>query len=329
MKVLVTGGAGFIGSHIARYLNTRAVHQVAVVDDLSGGFRRNVGRAIFDQVDITNTREIDGVFDWFRPDVVVHCAAYAAEGLSHWMRRFNAVQNAVGWANIANNVIRHRVKRVVVCSTMAVYGNQTPPFDESMQPMPVDPYGAAKTAMEADVKALGDVFGTEWVIVRLHNVYGPRQNLADPYRNVVAIFTRQALEGRPITVFGDGTQTRAFSYIEDVAPVIAQLATRERLTHQIVNIGGEDPVSIFDLAHLVKEVSGTSSPIVHTPPRHEVQDAFCDHKALREMYGKWEPTPLRKGYGRMFRWASELESIQTPRQYDYEVDNDLFEPWRR
>jgi UDP-glucose 4-epimerase len=242
------------------------------------------------------------------------------------MRRYNYTQNLVTWANIANAVLETGVERVVACSSMAVYGSQLPPFDEALIPQPEDPYGAAKAALEADVKALGDLFGVEWNIARPHNVYGPRQNLADPYRNVVAIFLNQALAGKAVTVDGSGKQTRAFSYIGDVAPVIADLVDGKR--HSLtVNIGGENPIAILDLAELVIELTWSTSPIRHLPERHEVVDAYSDHRVLRELYGDWDPVEITDGLEQMVSWARTVKAAP-PRRYDYETEHQMFEPWR-
>lgn len=322
MSVIVTGGAGFIGSHIADRL-----HDVHVIDDLSGGYRRNVPKdATLHEITLTDGPAVKRVFDEVRPSLVIHCAAYAAEGLSHWMRGYCYQQNLGSWANLANAIVRYKVPRVVVLSSMAVYGSQQPPFTEDLIPRPEDPYGAAKAAMEADVRALGAVHGIEWLIIRPHNVYGPRQNLADPYRNVVAIFMRKALSGEPLTIFGDGQQTRAFSYIADVATAIVRLALSTN-SGRVVNVGGEEPIRISHLAELVKAATLSKSEFVHLPPRHEVRDAWCDHSTLRELLGSWDPERMGYGLVQMAQWARTVE-IAPLRRYDYEVTDRLYEAWR-
>lgn len=325
MKVLITGGAGFIGSWVGTKLVQAGV-KVLALDDLSGGYRRNVDGWPLQHVSLTDAEETDRVVKTFRPDIILHTAAYAAEGLSHWMRRYCYTQNLVGWANLANSAIRHGIPRVVALSSMAVYGSQEPPFEETMIPRPEDPYGAAKAAMEVDLKALGEVHGLSWLIVRPHNVMGPRQNLADPYRNVVAIFMRQALSGQPLTVFGDGMQTRAFSYVEDVARAIAELCLSS-FTRRIVNVGGEEPITIRQLAQMVIAATGSESEVIHLATRYEVRDAWCRHEVLRELLGSWNPTDTAWGIQQMAEWAKGLE-IGRLRQYDYEVTENMFEAWR-
>jgi UDP-glucose 4-epimerase len=323
VRVLVTGGAGFIGSHVARVL---ADHEVAVLDDLSGGYWRNIPESAFlYRYSLTDADKVDYAVHRWKPELIIHCAAYAAEGLSHWMRRYCVTQNLVSWANLANAAARHEVRRVVALSSMSVYGSNQVPFTEDLTPAPEDPYGATKAAMEADLRALGAVQGTEWIIVRPHNVYGPGQNLADPYRNVVAIFMRQALAGMPLTIFGDGSQVRAFSYIDDVARAIATLATAEPHGY-IVNVGGEEPIAIHELARRVIAATGPSE-VIHLPPRYEVRDAWCRHDVLRSLLGSWEMTDMATGLGRMAEWAKALE-IGPLRRYEYEVTRNLYAAWQ-
>ena len=325
VKCLVTGGAGFIGSHVVKRLLDEG-HEVSVIDDFSGGYKRNLDPdATIWPWDLTVPEYVDLAFDLAKPELVIHCAAYAAEGLSHWMRRYCVTQNLVSWANIANAAARHEVRRVVALSSMSVYGSNQTPFSEDLTPAPEDPYGATKAAMEADLKALGAVQGTEWIIVRPHNVYGPGQNLSDPYRNVVAIFMRQALSKMPLTLFGDGSQVRAFSYIDDVAEAIATLATGEKHGY-IVNVGGEEPIPIHELARRVIAATGPAE-VIHLPPRCEVRDAWCRHDVLRSVLGEWEPTDMTEGLGRMAAWAKTLE-IGPLRRYDYEVTRNLYAAWQ-
>lgn len=322
---LVTGAAGFIGSHLTRLLADRG-HQVLALDDLSGGFVENVDtRAVFLPYDIRDTRAIDAVFRRWKPDYIFHFAAYAAEGLSHWVRRFNYETNVIGSVNLINAAVRYGCERFIFASSMAVYGDQEPPFTEDLAPRPADPYGVAKHAVEQDLAQAGELFGLEWTVFRPHNVYGPAQSLGDPYRNVVGIFMRQAMAGEPLTIFGDGTQQRAFSYIDDVAaPIVASID--RPVSGQVFNIGGEGETTILDLAHRVGSLAGDYQ-IVHMPPRHEVHLAWCDHTKSRQELG-FEPTvALDDGLERMWKWANDagVRWSQTP---TLEITENLPEFWR-
>ena len=221
-RSLVTGGAGFIGSHVARHCLALG-HEVVVLDDLSGGFRDHVpDGAIFVQGSVTDHELVQRLFAEHRFDYVYHLAAYAAEGLSHFIRRFNYTNNLIGSVNLINEAVKHEVKCFVFTSSIAVYGANQLPMTEDLTPQPEDPYGIAKYAVELDLRAAHEMFGLNSIIFRPHNVYGENQNIGDRYRNVIGIFMNQIMQGQPMTIFGDGSQTRAFSYIDDVAPIIAR-----------------------------------------------------------------------------------------------------------
>ncbi|HXG53891.1 MAG TPA: NAD-dependent epimerase/dehydratase family protein, partial [Vicinamibacterales bacterium] len=222
-SVLVTGGAGFIGSHVADALIAKG-HDVTVLDDLSGGYRDNVPPgAAFVQGSVTDEAVVDVLFSTHRFDYVFHLAAYAAEGLSHFIKRFNYTNNLIGSVNLINASVNTGVKGFVFTSSIAVYGSSPElPMTEETTAHPEDPYGIAKLAVEQELAVSREMFGLDYIIFRPHNVYGSRQNIADRYRNVVGIFMNQILQGRPMTIFGDGTQTRAFTHIQDVAPLIAE-----------------------------------------------------------------------------------------------------------
>ena len=217
-KVMITGVAGLLGSRLADYLkDSNSEIYVIGIDDLSGGYIENVNSNIdeFHQVDVTNTKQMKTIFDNTKPDYVFHFAAYAAEGLSPFIRSFNYKNNLIATTEIINNCIRHNVKRLVFTSTMAVYGENQLPFTELLQPKPIDPYGVAKYACEMDIQIAGEQHGLDWCIIRPHNVYGEKQNIWDKYRNVLGIWMYNSLNNQPITIYGTGEQTRAFSYIGD------------------------------------------------------------------------------------------------------------------
>ena len=243
-RSLVTGGAGFIGSHVARHCLALG-HEVVVLDDLSGGFRDQVpAGASFVQGSVTDHELVQRLFAEHHFDYVYHLAAYAAEGLSHFIRRFNYANNLIGSVNLINEAVKHDVKCFVFTSSIAVYGVNQLPMTEDLTPQPEDPYGIAKYAVELDLRAAHEMFGLNSIIFRPHNVYGENQNIGDRYRNVIGIFMNQIMQGQPMTIFGDGSQTRAFSYIDDVAPIIARSVDVPAAYNQVFNVGADQPYTV-------------------------------------------------------------------------------------
>src|SRR5437764_13042850 len=261
MKVLVTGGAGFIGARVARHL-LGSGHDVVGLDDLSGGFEANVpAGAAFADVSVTAPELVDELFRTHDFSHVVHLAAYAAEGLSHFIRRFNYTNNVLGSVNVVNASVRAgTVERFVFASSIAVYGPAQTPMSEDVVPEPEDPYGIGKYAVELDLAAAQRMFGLDYTIFRPHNVYGELQNLADPYRNVIGIFMNQVMAGRPMTVFGDGRQTRAFTHIDDVAPLIARSIDVPAAANEVFNVGADTPHTVLDLAQSVARAFEVAEP---------------------------------------------------------------------
>lgn len=285
MRVVVTGAAGFIGSHVAEILVAQG-HEVLALDDLSGAFRENVPSVVrFEARSIQ--QPLDDLFGSFRPEAVYHLAAYAAEGLSHHIPVFNYMNNVVGTANVLGAAYRSKAKHFVFTSSIAAYGHPegSEPFDESTLCRPCDPYGIAKLACERHIEAFYHYFGRPaYTIFRPHNVFGPRQNISDPYRNVVGIFMRCALEGRPFPIFGDGTQSRSFSYITTVARCIAEAPFTDGAWNAVFNVGGDEPMPVRDLAKHVAQVMGVPLRIDWLPPRKEVQHAHCRHDRVRKVF---------------------------------------------
>jgi len=327
MKMLVTGGAGFIGSHVAEYL-LQMGHSVVVLDDLSGGSLENVPKgALFIQGDICDVKLVNKLFTEQKFSVVYHLAAYAAEGLSHFIRRYNYTNNLVGSVTLLNAAINTGVKRFVFTSSIAVYGKNQLPMSEDMVPSPEDPYGIAKLAVEQDLRAAFDMFGIEYVIFRPHNVYGEQQNIGDPYRNVVGIFMNNILHEQALPVFGDGTQTRAFSYIGDVAPIIARGGMESKARNEVFNVGADQPISVRDLAQEISHAFGVECKLKFLPARHEVLHAFSSHEKVRNAFGETTSTSLAQGIELMAHWVKKV-GARTSKSFEaIEVKHNLPPVW--
>lgn len=326
MRTLVTGGAGFIGSHVAAHCLAMG-HEVVVLDDLSGGFRDQVpAGAAFVEGSITDAALIGRLFAEHRFDYVYHAAAYAAEGLSHFIRRFIYTNNVIGSVTLINEAVKHGVKCFVFTSSIAVYGAAQLPMREDAPPVPEDPYGIGKYAVELDLAAAHHQFGLPYVIFRPHNVYGEHQNIGDRYRNVIGIFMNQIMAGRPLTIFGDGQQTRAFSYIADVAPHIARSVDLPDAYGRTINIGADTPYTVNELARVVAAEFGVQPDIEHLPPRNEVVDAYADHSTARRLFGAGGTVPLAEGVHRMAAWARKV-GARSSRPFG-EIEVTLGVPWK-
>ena len=328
-RSLVTGGAGFMGAHLVRELLDRG-DEVVALDDLSGGFASNVDpRARFVEASVTDAETIDALFAAERFDNVYHLAAYAAEGLSHFIKRFNYTNNVLGSVTLVNAAVNHGVGCFVFTSSIAVYGSEQTPMTEDMTPEPEDSYGIAKRAVELELRCSKEMFGLDYVIFRPHNVYGELQNIGDRYRNVLGIFINQIMQGQPLSIFGDGEQTRAFSHVSDVVVPIAAAPHVDGARGKIFNVGADQPWSVNDLADLVRrEMGAPDHPVVHHEARKEVVHAFSDHSKLARVFGGGEPVSLPDGVRRMCDWAREHGPRATPTFTGIEIEKNLPPSWR-
>src|ERR1700722_19636723 len=327
-RILVTGAAGFIGSHVCKHL-LKANYQVVGLDDLSGGFLDYVPEGVnFVEGSVTDTTLVKKLFAENHFDYVFHLAAYAAEGLSHFIKHFNYTNNLLGSVNLINASVNHNVKCFVFTSSIAVYGRNQVPMTEEAVPQPEDPYGIAKYAVELDLKEAHEMFGLNHVIFRPHNVYGENQNLGDRYRNVIGIFMNQIMQGQPMTIFGDGKQTRAFSYIDDVAPVIAASIARPDAYNQVFNVGADKPYTVGELATVVAKAMGSKTEIKHLEARNEVVHAFSAHEKVQKHFGDLiKNITLEEGVAKMAAWAKEAGARQGKPFEGIEVRKNLPASW--
>jgi UDP-glucose 4-epimerase len=324
--VIVTGGAGFIGSNVAQHCLDLGFN-VIVIDDLSGGFIDNVPEGcIFENCSILDMERMESIFASYRPEYVYHLAAYAAEGLSHFIRNYNYNNNLIGSMNVINACIKYEVKCLVFTSSIAVMANGMPPYTENEPFRPGDPYGIAKAAVEQDLHCALEMFGLNYIVFRPFNVYGPGQNIGDKYRNVIGIFMNQIMSGKPLTVFGDGEQRRAFSYIDDVAKPIAGSVLREELYNNVFYIGGSKNYSINELIAEISDIFGVYPDIKYLQERHEAKQAFALTEKASQCFGPaW--TPLRHGLAKMAEWAKKVGPRKTPEFTNIEIRKNLPEGW--
>lgn len=332
--VLVTGAAGFLGAHVVRALledKRYADFRIVAIDDLSGGFRENLPenkRIQFHQASVVDPVQVDRVFDEQDIHYVFHLAAYAAEGLSHFIRRFNYQNNLVGSVNLINASVRHEVRHFIFTSSIAVYGSGQVPMVESTTPLPEDPYGIAKYAVELDLATAADMFDLRYTVFRPHNVYGEFQNIGDRYRNVVGIFMNRILQGESLPVFGDGSQKRAFTYVQDlIAPFLAS-PFAEGAKNEVFNVGSETPTTVRDLAHIVAAEFEVEPNLQLLDARSEVHMAWSDHSKVRDVFGDQPETSLTDGIHRMAEWVREVGARSSVSFDNIELTRNLPASWR-
>lgn len=314
MKILVTGVAGFMASHLAEYLANEG-HEVYGIDNESIGIKDNVPSNIkYAKIDMRNADDMKSLIEECRPELIYHLAAWAHEGLSQFMPRLITENNYNAFLNLITPAINNGMRRIVVCSSMSVYGGQKPPFPEELKTEPEDVYAVAKDAMEKTTAILADVHGFDYTIIRPHNVYGPKQMLHDPYRNVAGIFINRILNGRPPIIYGDGEQTRAFSYIDDVTPYIAKAGFIDEAKGEIINIGPTEEYTVNKLADTILKAFGSDLKPEHFPDRpREVKHAFCTNDKAIKLLGYKTTTTLEDGIAKYVEWAK----LQGPKQFVY------------
>ena len=327
--ILITGVAGLIGSRLADWIiENQPEYDVIGIDDLSGGYIENIHSKVkFHYLDLKSPK-LEDIFESTKPTYVFHLAAYAAEGLSPFIRQYNYQNNLVVTANIINNCIKHNVRRLVFTSTLAVYGHgYGGVFSEDQTPKPIDPYGVAKYACEMDIQIAGEQHGLDWCIIRPHNVYGVKQNIWDKYRNVLGIWMYQNLNNQPMTIFGDGKQTRAFSFIDDSLKPLWNSAIKPESSKEIINLGGIDEVSIKEASKILIDVMGNGE-VIHLESRHEVKHSVPTFKKSVDILEFNHKTTMKDGLTIMWDWVKNQPMRERFVWSKYELNKGIYNFWK-
>ncbi len=322
-KVLVTGVAGFLGSHLAEKLADLG-YEVIGLDNMGGGYEDNIPKNIkFYKVDCCDFNKVKSLMKGVQ--VVYHCAATAHEGLSVFSPYEITKNNYLASVSIFSAAVNEKVKRIIFCSSMARYGDQKAPFTETMKPKPVDPYAISKVASEEVLKNLCDLNGVEWIIAVPHNIIGPRQKYDDPFRNVVSIMINRMLQGKPPIIYGDGSQTRCFSYIDDCLSCLIPMIDQKNLNKEIINIGpDEEFVTINKISEICSNITGVNlNPVYKKDRPKEVKHATCSAEKARNLLNYKTKVDLRDGIQKTFEYIKS----RGVRPFDYniniEINNDL------
>ena len=331
MKILITGVAGLLGSRLADWIIENTDNEVIGIDDLSGGYLNNVNPKVkFHNFNLLDYEKVDSVFEESNIDIVYHFAAYAAEGLSPFIRRYNYENNLLASINLINSSIKNGVDRFVFASSMSVYGNKyQPPFGEDLQQVPIDPYGVAKFSVEQDLKIAYEQHGLKYTIIRPHNFYGINQNIWDKYRNVLGIWMYQILNNQQPTIFGDGEQTRAFSYVDDSIIPFWNASQRDECIGEIINLGGIKENSINDACNILIKVTGTDLKPLYLEQRHETKHAYSTWDKSVELLGFEHNIDLEEGLSRMWDWAKKQPNRDRFVWPEYELEKGIYEFWKK
>jgi UDP-glucose 4-epimerase len=318
-RIFISGVAGFLGSHLADAFLADG-HEVVGIDSLIGGYLENVPRGVeFHQTDCNDFGAVRGHVEG--SDVVYHCAATAYEGLSVFSPHIVTQNIVTASTGMISAAIAARVRRFVMCSSMARYGTNPVPFTEDMVPKPQDPYGIGKYASELLLQNLAGLHGMEWVIAVPHNIIGPRQKYDDPYRNVASIFINLMLQGRQPMIYGDGNQKRCFSFVSDDVAPLAQMAFDPACAGQILNIGPDDEfITIRDLASTIARLLHFPLDASFTRSRpSEVMLANCSADKARRLLGYRPRVKLEDGLRSMIDWIKS----RGPRPFKYHLDLEI------
>ena len=329
-KILITGVAGLLGSRLSDWVINNTNYEVVGIDDLSGGFTENINPKVkFYKFNLTNLEKLKEVFKKENIEIIYHFAAYAAEGLSPFIRKFNYENNVIASSNLITCSIEFSIKRFIFASSMAVYGEKyEPPFHEDLLQAPIDPYGIAKYAVEMDLKIASDQHGLNYTIIRPHNFYGINQNIWDKYRNVLGIWMYQILNKESPTIFGDGSQVRAFSYVDDSVIPFWNASQNDNCKGEIINLGGTKEYSISDACNILINVTGQNIKPVYLEPRHESKYAWATWDKSIKLLGFEHKVNLEEGVTKMWEWAKKQPNRERYVWPEYELNKGIYEYWK-
>ncbi len=331
-KVLITGAAGFLGSHLVEKLHNLG-HSIIGIDNMMGGYEDNIIKdkdIEFHKLDCCDLPKIQEIMKGV--DVVYHCAATAHEGLSVFSPYEITKNNYLASVSIFTAAVNNKVKRIVYCSSMARYGNSKTPFTEDMEPNPIDPYAISKVASEKVLANLCDLNNIEYVIAVPHNIIGPRQKYDDPFRNVVSIMLNRMMQKKAPIIYGDGEQKRCFSYIDDCISCLIPMMDQKNLHREIINIGpDEEFVTVNKVAEICSNVSGfNSEPIYKKDRPQEVKHALCSADKARRLLNYKTKTSLRDGIVKTYDYIKKRGTRDFDYNINLEIVNDLTpETWKK
>jgi UDP-glucose 4-epimerase len=329
-KILVTGAAGFLGSHLSEQLSSLG-HEVIGIDSMIGGYEDNVPKNIkFHKMDCCDLKKVQEIMK--KIDVVYHCAETAHECLSDFSPFEITKNNYLASVSIFSAAVNAKVKRIIFCSSMARYGDQVSPFNEDMKPKPVDPYAISKVASEEVLKNLCELNKIEWVIAVPHNIIGPRQKYDDPFRNVVSIMINRMMQGKAPIIYGDGEQTRCFSYIDDCLSCLIPMLDQKNLDKQVINIGpDEEFVTINKVAEICSNITGVNlNPIYKKDRPKEVKHATCSADKARKLLSYKTTVDLVNGIKKTHEYIKKRGVKPFDYHIELEINNELTpEAWKK
>ncbi len=298
-NVLITGGCGFLGSHLAERLCEK--NSVRILDNLSGGSIENI-KGFREKVELIKAEitDPDEILEHFKGiDIAYHLAAdvnvqRSLEEPSHTM-----MVNVVGTNAVMEAASKAGVKRAVFTSSAAVYGDGEIPVKEGQNTKPISVYGLTKENGEEICRIYNNVFKFPVVVLRLMNMYGPRQKADSPYSGVISLFARKIKNGEPVTIYGDGEQTRDFLYVTDAVEALI-LAAEKDVAGKIINIGTGGETSVNRLVEVLGKITGKNPQVIHAPPRKgDIVRSYADISLARELLGFSPSVNIEDGLKRL------------------------------